>query len=150
MSTAIDPEDLARSFHEAYERLAPDHGYSTREESRLPWADVPEVNKALMIAVCTELGPLFRTVVHECCVESDALAARAQELEQAIGHQDVDLCAICGDVYCSGAYCIQAMVEDLDPEHQECGEKIEALQDLVRLGRILSEWASPDTDRSTE
>lgn len=49
------PEDLARRFHEAYERLAPSFGYETREESAVPWDDVPEQNRALMIAVCAEL-----------------------------------------------------------------------------------------------
>lgn len=48
-------EDLARRFHETYERLAPEFGYSTREASRKPWEDVPEQNRRLMIAVCAEL-----------------------------------------------------------------------------------------------
>ena len=46
----VTPESLAQEFHEAYERLAPDHGYKTREASAVPWADVPEGNKGLMIA----------------------------------------------------------------------------------------------------
>lgn len=46
---------LAERFHETYERLAPRFGYRTREASAKPWADVPPENKALMIAVCTEL-----------------------------------------------------------------------------------------------
>ncbi len=41
MTTA---EQLAERFHEAYERLAPEHGYATRPESAVPWADVPEQN----------------------------------------------------------------------------------------------------------
>ena len=48
-------EALARRFHETYERLAPDYGYKTREASAKPWAEVPEQNKSLMIAVCSEL-----------------------------------------------------------------------------------------------
>lgn len=52
-----DEEALAMRFHEAYERLAPSFGYSTREASAKPWADVPADNKALMIAVCAELLP---------------------------------------------------------------------------------------------
>jgi hypothetical protein len=44
------PEDLARRFHEAYERLAPSHGYETREATAVPWDDVPEDNRNLMIA----------------------------------------------------------------------------------------------------
>lgn len=46
---------VARTFHELYERLAPEHGYKTREASRKPWADVPDNNKALMRAVVGEL-----------------------------------------------------------------------------------------------
>lgn len=46
---------IARRFHEAYERLAPEFGYETRRESAVPWEDVPEQNKALMIAVATEV-----------------------------------------------------------------------------------------------
>lgn len=49
------PEELAQKFHETYERLAPDFGYKTREASAVPWKDVPEQNKKLMIAVCTEI-----------------------------------------------------------------------------------------------
>jgi hypothetical protein len=38
-----DPgETLARMFHEKYERLAPEFGYKTREESAVPWDEVPE------------------------------------------------------------------------------------------------------------
>ncbi|WP_416476941.1 hypothetical protein [Streptomyces sp. LKA04] len=48
-------ESIARRFHEAYEQLAPDHGYETREASRKPWADVPDNNKNLMIAVVARL-----------------------------------------------------------------------------------------------
>lgn len=42
-------------FHEAYERLAPNYGYKTREASAVPWEKVPASNKALMRAVCAEL-----------------------------------------------------------------------------------------------
>lgn len=50
-----EPESLAQAFHEAYERLAPSFGYATREASAKPWADVPENNRRLMTAVCTEI-----------------------------------------------------------------------------------------------
>lgn len=54
---ADDPiaERIARSFHETYERLAPDHGWDTQLPSRVEWNDVPPNNKALMIAVASEL-----------------------------------------------------------------------------------------------
>lgn len=54
-------EAVARAFHEAYERLAPDHGYETREASRATWQDVPVANRRLMVAVAAEL--LERDVV---------------------------------------------------------------------------------------
>ena len=50
-----NPDALAQLFHETYERLAPEYGYETRKESAKPWADVPENNKRLMIAVCEEV-----------------------------------------------------------------------------------------------
>jgi hypothetical protein len=48
-------ETVARQFHEAYERLAPEYGYETRRESAVPWENVPEQNKALMRAVVAEV-----------------------------------------------------------------------------------------------
>lgn len=50
-----DAEQVARQFHETYERLAPDFGYATREASAKPWAEIPDQNRALMVAVVQEL-----------------------------------------------------------------------------------------------
>lgn len=55
-------EKIAKAFHESYERQAPDHGYQTRERSAVPWEDVPEDNKSLMIAVAQDL--LDNHIVH--------------------------------------------------------------------------------------
>jgi hypothetical protein len=52
---ATDAETLAQRFHEAYERLAPQYGYETREGSSVPWEHVPIENRALMIATCAEV-----------------------------------------------------------------------------------------------
>jgi len=49
------PEELAREFHDTYERLAPSFGYETRKESAKPWNEVPEQNRRLMTAVCREI-----------------------------------------------------------------------------------------------
>jgi hypothetical protein len=57
----VTPEVLARRFHEAYERLAPQFGYETRKASAVPWESVPDQNKRLMIAVCAELLALLRS-----------------------------------------------------------------------------------------
>lgn len=48
-------EIIAQRFHEAYERLAPSYGYRTREASAVPWEQVPEQNRALMIATVREV-----------------------------------------------------------------------------------------------
>lgn len=48
-------EYIAQKFHEAYEELAPEFGYRTREASAKPWADVPDQNKKLMIATVEKL-----------------------------------------------------------------------------------------------
>lgn len=53
---ALDDVDrIAHAFHDAYERLAPSHGYKTRDASAVPWEEVPENNANLMRAVVTEL-----------------------------------------------------------------------------------------------
>lgn len=51
----MDAEVVAQLFHETYEHLAPQFGYETREASAVAWADVPDQNKNLMIAVVTQL-----------------------------------------------------------------------------------------------
>jgi hypothetical protein len=59
MSETTTNEDVARAFHEAYERLAPSFGYATREASAKPWADVPEANRRLMVATVAEVRALL-------------------------------------------------------------------------------------------
>lgn len=48
-------EKLAQLFHETYERLAPEFKYETRGASAVPWRDVPDSNRALMVATCREI-----------------------------------------------------------------------------------------------
>jgi len=54
-TSEVTPEQLAQLFHESYERRAPAFGYKTREASAVPWADVPEPNRSLMIAVASDV-----------------------------------------------------------------------------------------------
>ena len=49
----IDYEAAAREGHAAYERLAPAFDYRTRGVTQKHWDDLPENNKALMIAAYT-------------------------------------------------------------------------------------------------
>lgn len=51
----MNATDLARKFHETYEQLAPDFGYETRKDSAVPWENVPERNRNLMVAVCESI-----------------------------------------------------------------------------------------------
>lgn len=53
--TEAQAKALAQQFHEAYERLAPTFGYTTRVASAKPWEDVPENNRKLMEAVCQQV-----------------------------------------------------------------------------------------------
>ncbi len=45
--------ELAIKFHDTYERLAPEYGYVTREETRI--FDPESQNGRLMVAVCKEI-----------------------------------------------------------------------------------------------
>lgn len=58
ISRRIDYEEaeaLARFFHDAYERLAPEFAYQTRKASAVAWEDVPDNNRLLMIATAQEV-----------------------------------------------------------------------------------------------
>lgn len=54
----MDDEEMARKFHNTYERLAPQFGYETREETKQ--FDPSSANGQLMIAVCREVGQAIR------------------------------------------------------------------------------------------
>lgn len=60
MSDDLTPERVAQMFHEFYEHLAPRYGYKTRKASAVPWADVPENNRLLMIEVASRIAHLVR------------------------------------------------------------------------------------------
>jgi hypothetical protein len=61
------PEELAKQFHEAYERLAPSFGYETRKASAVPWESVPEGNKRLMTAICAQILLANHSYVSTAC-----------------------------------------------------------------------------------
>ncbi len=83
-------EQMAKAFHEAYERLAPSFGYTTRSESAVPWEDVPEQTRLLMIAVTDEVvGESEETVAKpqkwaafcHCCAMGGELPGTREEFE---------------------------------------------------------------------
>lgn len=47
----MEVEEVAKLFHDTYERLAPEFGYETQPRTAVAWENVPEPNKSLMIAV---------------------------------------------------------------------------------------------------
>ena len=61
----IDPKSaqVARLFHETYEALAPQFDYKTRKASAVAWEDVPEKNRALMIATANVILNQVRQIV---------------------------------------------------------------------------------------
>jgi hypothetical protein len=77
-----DAEQLARKFHEVYERLAPSFGYETRKETRA--FDPTTPNGRLMIAVCAEIAQDLAApqapVTRADCDGTNALLRHAQSL----------------------------------------------------------------------
>lgn len=65
----LEPDVLAQAFHEAYERLAPEFGYETREETRQ--FDPESRNGRLMLAVCDEIIGRIEVEVTTEWVEDD-------------------------------------------------------------------------------
>ena len=54
---------IAKRFHEAYERLAPEYGYETRHDTRE--FDPKSPNGKLMTAVCLEVGRFIESIAFE-------------------------------------------------------------------------------------
>jgi hypothetical protein len=48
-------EEIAKEFHTSYEKLASNHGYSTRKSNAVPWDKVLPSNKSLIIATVQDL-----------------------------------------------------------------------------------------------
>lgn len=88
---------LARSFHEAYERLAPSFGYETRTDTRE--FDPESQNGRLMIAVCAELQSQLRAaasgvVCHCAACDPPTFGTRSYRMV---------LCGVCGNKRCPHA-----------------------------------------------
>jgi hypothetical protein len=82
----MNAERIAQAFHEAYERLAPDHGYKTREASAVAWEDVPADNKNLMIATVRAL--IDQGVIPDRTIEVD----RGQNCPACTGRNGGSFC----------------------------------------------------------
>lgn len=73
-------EQIAQAFHSEYEAAAPVHGYETRKASAVDWPDVPEANRALMVATVQALldtgviepgADVLRVARHRCTPECE-------------------------------------------------------------------------------
>lgn len=60
--------ELAMKFHETYERLAPDFGYETRDDTKQ--FDPQSKNGKLMIAVCHEVNEKVKTDISKIIDEA--------------------------------------------------------------------------------
>lgn len=59
----VDALQIAKEFHEIYERLAPNFGDETRKETRQ--FDPESPNGQLMMAVCLEIGTKIEREAYE-------------------------------------------------------------------------------------
>lgn len=67
--------DLARDFHETYERLAAGEGWETQKNCRVDFDDLPEANRNLMMAVSIEI---YERHVRTLTAENEVLKASKQ------------------------------------------------------------------------
>lgn len=77
----MDAEELANFFHDNYEALAPKFNYQTQAESAVPWQQVPENNRQLMIAVCSKVLDLLDSEVE--LLRTDAQAQLTRQVNPA-------------------------------------------------------------------
>lgn len=48
----VDPEELAKMFHQTYRTLAPIHAYKACKDESVPWDEVPEGDRKLLVETC--------------------------------------------------------------------------------------------------
>ena len=118
------PELLARRFHNLYEHMAPQFGYTTREDTRLFIPESP--NGKLMIAVCEalaaspEVSALIAEARREWCKKMDRIAdeideqvkvTRAYVGDCGMDHNQKELMKICTSHFLDKAATIRALKE---------------------------------------
>lgn len=53
-------EELAKFFHDEYDKLAPRYGWRTQISTQVTFDQLPDNNRALMVAVCEQVVEEFR------------------------------------------------------------------------------------------
>jgi hypothetical protein len=158
-------EALARLFHETYEALAPSMGYQTRKASAVPWPEVPDANRSLMIAVATRIldaWPAFDLVLAEVGAERSRQDLKWGEQNHPDGRLGTD-----HDVRRAGAakfVCQQAAAlgkaglggvtwrEILDEEVAEAFAEIDPVKlraELIQVAAVAVAWAQALDRRAT-
>ena len=103
-------EELARRFHEIYERLAPSFGYETRTETRAFEPTTP--NGRLMIAVTDEIEDALQARITELTVELAALREQVRWIPVSERLPELKTCASREDIICPEDYTIVITVDD--------------------------------------
>lgn len=80
----MTPDKLAELFHETYERLAPAFGWRTKKGCNVPFAQLPQRNKALMVATCQTVLTALR---------DQGAAANVQPTNQ--GREPAEIISLC-------------------------------------------------------
>ena len=98
-----DAANIARLFHDTYERLAPSFGYETRADTKA--FDPESANGRLMIAVCDEVADTIRLAAGQRMKERCAEVA-----EEHIPERDGSMADLSAKVTATGiAQAIRAL-----------------------------------------
>ncbi len=142
----LDPEQLARRFHDIYEQLAPNFGYETRPETRT--FDPESPNGKLMIAVCGALQPTPGQFTTMCLAIEDAIAevAKLRNPEQHGYVKVIDveklLCDKLGIQWSATGISIASMIDRLAAENQRLRDR-----ERVLVGALINrDGGSHDED----
>lgn len=123
----LTEEQIARRFHEAYERLAPEHGYKTRDATAVPWDQVPDNNRALMIATVADACQPLLAEVDRLKADYEARGNRIESLKREV--TKVSLVA-------------RRTEDDNDRLKAELAEARQAFADKVQQqSNVMQDWA---------
>lgn len=71
---AMTDEEIAKAFHDTYERLGPSFGWDTQQRCKREFDELPPENKRLMIATCKEVRALLAQSAAVELAHADAIA----------------------------------------------------------------------------
>ena len=136
-------EDIARKFHEAYERLAQEFGYETRKASAVPWENVPEPNRSLMIAVAGEVFASLERELADTRLGAERQAQRAAMAEAENNRLARELADTRADLASAKASANQTLsaLSLVSRERNAVEARLREATDALRIARPLIETA---------